>query len=65
VDNRTRNGEGGEPGVPGKGDRMDAAPVRNGNACGDEETRKRQDPEIYDEGFPENGIKVISCSIIA
>ena len=52
VDNRTSNGEDGKAGVPDKGDRVDAAPVENGNERGNKERRKRQDPEIHDKRFP-------------
>jgi hypothetical protein len=52
VDNRTSKGEDGKAGMPDKGDRVDAAPVRDGNKRGNKERRQRQDPEIHDKRFP-------------
>jgi len=57
VDNRTRDGEHRKPGVPDKGDRMDAAPVREGNESGKKETCERQDPQVHDERFTKDQIK--------
>jgi hypothetical protein len=57
MDNRTPYGEHGKPGVPPKGDHVDATSVHNSNEGGNKKTGKRQDPKVHYKRFSKDQIK--------